>query len=130
MDYPDQDNIPSLDTDPVHDYCDDYRTSNTRRRGKTSFIVPGSTEKETTSTLRLKQKLKRDKLAALYKHLNVTGNLDLINLDQFKLAADPKKRAKIFEFYNGDKWVTLTKQTGEFLSPKTLRDRFGGGNAM
>ena len=88
--------------------------------------MPGSTEKETISALRLKQKVKQDKLAALYRHLNVTGNLDLINLDQFKLAADLKKGAKIFEFYNGDKWVPLTKQTGEFLAPKTLRDRFGG----
>ena len=59
--------------------------------------MSGSTEKETTSTLRLKQKVKRDKLAALLKQLNVTSNLHLINLDQFKLAADPKEGATIFE---------------------------------
>ena len=46
---------------------------------------------ETTSTLRLKQKVKRDKLAVLYKHLNVTGNLDLINLDRFRRTTDPKR---------------------------------------
>ena len=78
----------------------------------------------------LKQKLKRDKLAAFYSHLNVPGNLDLINLDRFKLTADPKKGATDFEFYNGDKWVPLTKQTGEFLAPKILKDRFGGVNVM
>ena len=36
----------------------------------------------------------------------------------------------MFEFYYGDKWVSLTKQTGEFLAPKTLRDRFGRVNPM
>ena len=35
---------------------------------------------EATSTLRLRQKVKRDKINALYRHLNVTGNLDLIDL--------------------------------------------------
>ena len=47
-------------------------------------------KKAQTSTLRLKQKVKRDKLAALYRHLNVTVNLYLIDLDQFKLTTDPK----------------------------------------
>ena len=55
--------------------------------------MPGSTKKGATSALRLKQKVKRDKLAALYRHLNVTSNLDLINLDRFKLTTDPKKGA-------------------------------------
>ena len=58
------------------------------------------------------------------------GNLDFIKLDRFKLAADPKKGATIFGFYNGDKWVPLTKKPSKFLAPKTLRDRFGGVNAM
>ena len=31
---------------------------------------------------------------------------------------DSKKGATIFEFYNGDRWVSLTKQTGEFFFPK------------
>ena len=34
-----------------------------------------------TSTLSLGKKVKRDKLAAFYKHLNVTGDIDLISLD-------------------------------------------------
>ena len=54
--------------------------------------------------------MKRDKLTALYRHLKVTGNLDLIDLDWFRLTTDPKKGATIFEFYNGDRWVPLTKQ--------------------
>ena len=106
MDFPGEDNIPLL----YHDYdghgddgYDDCKTPNTSKTDETSFTVPRSTEKETTSTLRLKQKLKRDKLVASYSHSNEPGNLDLINLDRFKLAADPKKRATVSEFYNGDK---------------------------
>ena len=56
-----------------------YVTPNTSRIDETSFTEPDNTE--ATSTLRLKQKIQRDKLAALYRHLNVTGSLDLINLD-------------------------------------------------
>ena len=126
----DDENIPLVHDEDIN--YDDYDRLNTSRLDETSFTMPGSMEKEkeATSTLRLKQKGKRDELAALYRHLNVTGNLDLINLDRFKLTMDPRKGTTIFEFYNGDKWVPLTKQTGKFLAPKTLRDRFGGVNTM
>ena len=99
----DEETIPLVQDE---DY-DSYGTPNTSRVDETSFTEPDTTE--ATSTLRLKQKLKRDKLAALYRHLNVTGNLDLINLDRFKLTKDQKKGTTIFEFYNGDRWVPLTK---------------------
>lgn len=33
----------------------------------------------------LRQKVEQNKLALLYRHLNVTGNPDLINTDQFKI---------------------------------------------
>ena len=81
MNFPHEDNIPLHHRDHDDhggDDCHDYKTSNTSRTDETLFTVPGSTEKETTSTLWLKQKLKQDKLAALYRHLNITGNLDLI----------------------------------------------------
>ena len=120
----DDENIPLVHDEDI-DY-DDYNTPNTSRVDETSFTTTPST----TETLRLRQKVKRGKLAALYRHLNIAGNLDLINLDRLKLTTDPKKGATAFEFYNGTKWVSLTKQTGEFLAPKTLRDRFGGVNAM
>ena len=94
--------------------------ANTSRIDKTSAA---------TSTLRLRQKVKRDKLAALYRHLNISS-LGLSSLDRFGLTTDPKKGATIFEFYNSDKWVPLTKQAGEFFAPKNFRDRFGGINAM
>ena len=66
----------------------------------------------------------------MYRHLNVTGNLDLINLDRFKLTTNPEKGATYFELYNGDTWVPLIKQTGEFSAPKSLRDRLGGVNTI
>ena len=69
---------------------DDYDTPNTSRVDETSFTGPDTTE--ATSTLQLTQKVKRDKLDALYRHLNVTVNLDLINLYRFKLTTDPRKR--------------------------------------
>ena len=49
----------------------------------------------------------------------------LINLGLQRIQ---NKGVRIFEFYNGDRWVPLTKQTGEFFVLKTLRDRFGGVN--
>ena len=58
---------------------DNYGTPNTSRVDETSFTEPATTE--ATSALRLNQKEKRDKLASLYGNLNVTGNLDLIDLD-------------------------------------------------
>ena len=113
----------------VHDQdSDNYGTTNTSRVDETSLTEPDITE--ATSALQLNKRVKRDKLAALYRHLNVTDNLDLIDLDRLNLRTDPKKDFKIFELYNGDRWVPLTKQTGEFFAPKTLRDRFGWVKTM
>ena len=56
-----------------HDY-DDYNTPNTSRVDETSFIEPDATE--STSALWLRQKVKQDKITTLYRHFNVTGNLD------------------------------------------------------
>ena len=113
---------------PLVEYEDDNYTTPNTSRVDTLFTEPDTAE--ATSTLLLNQEVKRDKLAALYRHLNVTGNIGLIDLNLFKLTRNPKKAATIFEFYNGDRWVPLTKQTAEFYAPKTIRDAFGGINAM
>ena len=105
----DEEDIPLINQD--EDY-NDYKTPDTSRV-EALFIEPDTTE--ATSFLRLRQKVKRDKHTALYRHLNVTGNIDLIDFDQFRLTKDPKNGVTIFEFYNGDSWVPLTKQTGKFL---------------
>ena len=70
----DEEIIPLVDED-----YDNYGTPNTSRVDETLFTEVGTTE--AASALRLNQKVKRDKLAALYRHLNIAGNLDLINLD-------------------------------------------------
>ena len=50
------------------DDYDNYVTLDTSRiDDETSFIEPDTTE--ATSTLRLRQKVKRDKINALYRHL-------------------------------------------------------------
>ena len=56
-----EEEIPMVHQD--EDY-DNYSTPNTSRVDKTSFTELDTTE--TTSTLKLKQKVKREKLAALY----------------------------------------------------------------
>ena len=73
----DEENIPMVHDE--EDYDERYDTPNVSRVDETSFLEPGTTE--VTSTVRLKQKLKRAKINALYKHLNVAGNPDLIDLD-------------------------------------------------
>ena len=69
---------------------DDYKTPDTRRIDETSFTVPDATE--TTSTLQLKQKVKRDKITTLYRHLNVTGNRGLADIDRFIINKKFKNR--------------------------------------
>ena len=46
-------------------------------------MVPDSSV--ATSTLQLRQEVKRDKITALYRHLNVTGDPDLADIDPFMI---------------------------------------------
>ena len=59
---------------------DDYNTSNTSRADETSFTEADTTE--ATSKLQWRQKVKRDKIAALYRHLNVTDDPSPADIDQ------------------------------------------------
>ena len=68
--FTDDEDIPMVQDE---DY-DDYKTPDTSRIDETSFMEPDVTE--ATSTLRLRQKVKQDKLTELYRYLTVTGNLD------------------------------------------------------
>ena len=74
----DEDDIPLINQD--EDY-DDYRTPETSRVDETSFTVPDTTE--ATSTLRLRQKLKRVKFVSLYRYHDVTGDPGFADLEQF-----------------------------------------------
>ena len=74
----DEEDIPLINQD--EDY-DDYRTPDTSRVDETLFTAPATTE--ATSTLRLRQKLKRDKIVSLHRYLGVTGDPALADLDRF-----------------------------------------------
>ena len=112
------------------DVDDDCRTPNTSRIDETSLMVPGTTE--ATSTLRLRQKLKREKTVSLYRYLDVTGDPGLADLDRFTIKKNLKTGNIELLFLDGDKhWQSLTnKRTGEFLASETLREKFGGLNPM
>ena len=60
---------------------DDCNTPDTSSVDETSFTEPDTTK--ATSTLQLRQKVKRDKITALYRHLNVTGDPDLADTNRF-----------------------------------------------
>ena len=74
----DEEDTPLINQD--EDY-DDYISPETSRLDETSFTVPDITE--ATSTLRLWQKLKRDKIVSLHRYLNVTGGPGLADLERF-----------------------------------------------
>ena len=124
----DEENIQMIHQDEDN-YEDDHNTPNTSSV-ETSSINYDTTEP--TSTLRLRQKVKRDKINALYRHLNVTGNPGLADLNRFMIKKNSKTGNIELLFLDGNnQWQSLTnKQIGEFLGAKTLRDRFGGVNAM
>ena len=119
----DEEDIPLVHQDDDYDDTT-YETPNTSRI-ETSFMVPDTTEA-------LRQKVKRDKINALYRHLNVTGNLDLIDIDRFIIKKNTKTGNTDLLFLDGNnQWQSLTnKRTGEFLAAKTLREKFGALNIM
>ena len=82
----DEETIPLVQDE---DY-DDYNTPNTSRVDETPFTGPDTTE--ATSTLQLRQKVKPYKITALQRHLNVTGDPGLANIDRFMIKKTFKNR--------------------------------------
>ena len=72
--------------------------------------------------------LSREKITALYRNLNVTGDPGLANIDRFMIKKKIQTGNTDLLFLGGNKhWQSLTnKRTGEFLAAKTLREKFGG----
>lgn len=56
--------------------------------------------------------------------MDVTSNLDLINLNQFNDTKNVRKGTRISKLQNSDKWVPLKKQTDQFIFFKNIK-RFG-----
>ena len=69
-------------------------------------------------------------LAALCRYLNITCDPYLANINRFMLKKNEKQLTLIFLlllllFFDGKHWQSLiSKCTGQFLTPNTLRDRF------
>ena len=64
--------------------------------------------------------------------MNATGDPGLADIDWFIIKKNTKTGNTDLLFLDGNKqWQPLTnKRTGEFLSAKTLREKFGGLNFM
>ena len=71
----------------------------------------------------------RDKPAALYKQLNVTGDPDYFSLNGCNYTKNTKKVTGILQFDTCNKWVPLKHQIGKFLTIATQKDRFFGLSA-
>ena len=85
---------------------DNYGTPNTSRVDKTSFTEPDTTE--ATSTLQLRQKVKRNQITALYRHLNVTGGTGLADIDRFMIKKNSKTGKNDLLFFDGNNhWHSL-----------------------
>ena len=79
----DEESTPLVE-DKDRDY-DDYNTPNTSRVDEISFTEPDPTK--ATSTLQLRQKVKRDKITAM----NLTGDPGLADMDQFMIKKKKKQ---------------------------------------
>ena len=86
---------------------------------------PDVTEETPTSTFMPEQEVIKTRLTELYKHLDMTGNPDLVNLSRFRFKPG-LKGATLFEFYDDKrKWVPLTKQGNGFYAESRLKNLFG-----
>ena len=64
--------------------------------------------------------------------MDATGDAGLADLERFTIKKNSRAGNIELLFFKGNKhWQSLTnKWTGEFLAPKTLREKFGGLNTM
>ena len=83
------------------DDYDDYKIPDTSRIDERSFTVPDTTE--VTSTLRLRQKLKQDKIVSVYRYLDVIGDPGLADVDQFIIKKNSKTGNIELLFLDGNK---------------------------
>ena len=68
----------------------------------------------------------------MYRHLNLTGDPGLADLDRFMTKRNSRTGNTDLLFVGGNnRCQSLTNtRTGEFLAAKTLREKFGGLNIM
>ena len=121
----DEENVPLVQDKDYDDYKDTSRID-----AETSFTEPATTE--AISTFCLRHTLKRDKIVSLYRYLDMTGDPSLADLKQFMIKKNSKTGNIELLFLDRNKhWQSLNnKETGEFLAPNLLKEKFGGLNII
>ena len=88
--------------------------------------------KEATSTLQIRHKVKPDRITSLYRHLTLTGDPGLDDIDKFMIKKNSKTGNTDLLCLDGNKhWQPLNnKRNGEFLAAKRLGEKFVGLNII
>ena len=95
---------------------------------ETPFTTP-SAEIPSTSSAQ-SQELKRQKIQSLYRHLGVSVDPNLADLERFRLKTTGSQTIFRFMTSNGE-WENLTnKRTGKWLADNTLKKILGGHSGM
>lgn len=100
------------DDDPK---SNDYNISNRNQWDEDIFTTPRSMDIKFTAYFEIIP----DKLAALYKQLNVTDDPDYFNLNGCNYTKNTKKVTGILEFDTCNQWVPSKHQIGKFLTITT-----------
>ena len=126
----DDENIPLINSHEDEDAPYTPMQSEGGTTEETSFSTP-SRETPGSKIIPLSNELKRQKIYALHQELGVTGNVNLAELDRFRLNRNEKTGNTELKFFNGQDWVLLTnKRTGEFLVKTSIERLMGGVNVM
>ena len=127
--FKDDENIPLMHND---DDDDDIPYTPTGEVGEKRFSTSTLSEETPGSKVtRLSDELKRDKIQALHDFLGVKGDVNLIELDRFRLNRNEKTGNTELKFWNGHDWVSLTNsRNGKFLVESSLIRKMRGPNAM
>ena len=75
---------------------------------------PDVTEETPTSTFMPEQEVIKTRLTELYKHLDMTGNPDLVNLSRFRFKLG-LKGATVFEIYKRNGFFLQNREVGFML---------------
>ena len=125
----DDENIPLINSHEDEDAPYTPMQSEGGTTEETSFSTP-SRETPGSKIIPLSNELKRQKIYTLHQELGVTGNVNLAELDRFRLNRNEKTGNAELKFFNGQDWVLLTKRTGEFLVKTSIERLMGGVNVM
>ena len=126
----DDENIPLINSHEDEDAPYTPMQSEGGTTEETSFSTP-SRETPGSKIIPLSNELKRQKIYTLHQELGITGDVNLAELDRFRLNRNEKTGNAELKFFNGQDWVLLTnKRTGEFLVKTSIERLMGGVNVM